>query len=40
MEFSREVVQGVDTTSLAIVEVVFKSDVASAVLLAKVDVVF
>jgi len=40
VEFSREVVQGVEMTSLAIVEVVFSSDVASAVLLAKVEVVF
>lgn len=40
VEFSREVVQGVETTSLAIFEVVFSSDVASAVLLAKVEVVF
>ena len=31
---------GVEIASLVIVEVVFKSDVASAVLLAKVDVVF
>ena len=40
MEFSRELVHGVEIASLVIVEVVFKSDVASAVLLAKVDVVF
>jgi len=38
VEFNREVLQGVETTSLAIVEVVFNSDVASAVLLATVEV--
>jgi len=40
VEFSREVVQGVETTSLAIAEVVFNSDVASAVLLATAEVLF